>query len=327
MSRTLNKQPPAVDHFVEHAGAYTAEKRHVEIPKLPPGIYKVKTTQSGKLIYVPMQALTDGLIDLPGHQSDTILKEINNFWTPQTRARFSKFGLVFKRGILMYGAPGSGKSVVVAKIMDKVVQEGGIVFFETPPDTLFEAVTEVKAVQGDIKVLAIFEEFDAWVAQSHSMLSLLDGEMQIDNIVFLATTNYIDRIPPRIKNRPSRFATVIEIGAPDEATRRAFLLGKIGPDENVDIENWVKLSKGMMLDHMKDLIISVLCIGVTLEDAIKKLKSMNDGDLREDEDNYIEKDTGPVDEDALLRGVLNDPEDDTMAKLGRYLSRRMPRIK
>jgi SpoVK/Ycf46/Vps4 family AAA+-type ATPase len=187
------------------------------------------------------------------------------------------------------------------------------VFFETAPDTLFEAVNEIKSIQGDIKVLAVFEEFDAWMNQSHKMLSLLDGELQIDNVVFLATTNYIDRIPPRIKNRPSRFATVIEVGTPNAETRKAFLAGKIGKDENVDINKWVKLTDGMMLDHLKDLIVSVLCIGLPLDEAVEKLKTMNASELRdEDEDDFPDKDFGNLDDNELspsammlLRSKLN----------------------
>lgn len=317
-TKTLNKVKKVFDHFVERDGIYSAEKNSPKLPKLPSGIYQVKRSQSGKIIYVPMQALTDGLVTLPVHQSETVIKELAKFWTKETRDKFDKYGLVYKRGVLMYGPPGSGKSVTVSKIMDQVVSEGGLVFFETDPVILFEAANEIKSIQGDIKVLAVYEEFDAWLAQSHQMLSLLDGELQIDNVVFLATTNYIDRIPPRIKNRPSRFATVLEIGAPNAETRRAFLEGKIGEDETVDIPKWVKLTNGFMLDHLKDLIISVLCIGLSLEEAIDKLKSMNTQDLRDEEDDYADKDIGDISDD-----VLYDPEIRFMlGQLGKLTSKR-----
>lgn len=294
--RIINETKKQVDHFIEHQGKFTAEKDRPKLKQLPSGIYKVSKTMSGQLIYEPMQALTDGLIDLPGHQSDSVIQEINNFWTPKTRAKFDKYGLVYKRGVLMYGPPGSGKSVTISKIMEQVVTDKGLVFFETAPGILFEAANEIKAVQGDIKILAVFEELDAWLEQTSEMLSMLDGEMQIDNIVFLATTNYIDRIPPRIKNRPSRFATVLEVAAPNAATREAFLRGKIGDEEGVNFTEWVNLTEGFMLDHLKDLIISVLCIGIPLEVAIEKLRTMNADDIRDENDNDVIKDTGNIDD-------------------------------
>ena len=105
---------------------------------------------------------------------------------------------------------------------------------------------------------------------------MLDGEMQVDNIVYVATTNYINKIPPRIKDRPSRFATVIEVGLPTPDVRRIFIENKTFPDENVDLDLWVKLTEGLTIDQIKDLIISVLCIGNDLKDTVSKLHETRD---------------------------------------------------
>lgn len=293
MSKTINKHLKGFDQYLQIEGLYIAQSKMPTTKKLPPGIYRVGKTQDGKTIFAPMQAMTDGLIDLPAHVSEKVITEVNKFWSPNTRAKFDKYQMVYKRGVLLYGPPGTGKTVIVSKVMEQVVREGGIVFFDVGPSELFEAVNILKEIQGDIRVLAVYEEFDAKLARDNTFLSLLDGELQIENIVYLATTNYIDRIPSRVKNRPSRFATVIEIGVPDAATRLAFLKGKV-KDEDVDYDAWVKQTEGMSLDHIKDLIISVLCIGISLEDAVLKLKTMNGEDLaartKDDDDDYYDDD-------------------------------------
>lgn len=273
-TKTINKTDKGFDQYLMIEGMFVPQAKMPTSKKLPAGIYRAGKTADGKIIFQPMSAMTDGLIDLPAHVSEKVLNEVNNFWSPETRSRFDKYGMVYKRGMLLYGPPGTGKTVIVSKVMDQVVREGGLVFFDVDPHLLHECVGLIKEIQGDIRILAVYEEFDSRLNRDSSFLSLLDGELQIENVVYLATTNYIDRIPDRVKNRPSRFATVIEIGVPDAATRAAFIRGKI-KDEWINVDEWVKLTEGMSLDHLKDLIISVLCIGVDLHDAVSKLKTMN----------------------------------------------------
>jgi hypothetical protein len=292
MSKTLNQHLKGFDQYLIVEGMYMPQAKMPTTKKIPAGIYRVGKTQDGKIVFMPMSAMTDGLIDLPAHVSEKVLTEVNKFWSQETKSKFEKYQMVYKRGVLLYGPPGTGKTVIVSKVMEQVVREGGLVFFDVDPHLLFESVNLIKEIQGDIKILAVYEEFDSRLNRDSSFLSLLDGELQIENITYLATTNYIERIPPRVKNRPSRFATVIEIGVPDAATRLAFLKGKV-QDENIDFTEWVKATEGMSLDHIKDLIISVLCIGLDLKEAVAKLKTMN-GELlsASSEDDDDERDDG-----------------------------------
>ena len=95
----------------------------------------------------------------------------------------------------------------------------------------------------DRPIMVIWEEFENWVAGYEAdILNILDGVHQVDNVFYIATTNYIQQIPPRIRNRPSRFADVIEIGPPSANLRKAYIEAKIHPDDKIDIKKWVKKS-------------------------------------------------------------------------------------
>lgn len=269
----LNDIKMGVSHYTQFEGNYYFGRPTKKLKKLAPGIYQINVDQGGDIFLSPMSAMTDKLIRLPDFTSERIIKEVEKFWSLETKAKFNKRSLVYKRGILMHGLPGVGKSACIAQIMEAEVNAGGIVFFCPAPSLLNHAIKCIREIQGNIRCLVVWEEFDELIERDESSyLSLLDGEMQIHNVVYLATTNYLNRIPPRFKQRPSRFASIVEIGMPNEETRRVYLQSKIQPGESIDVNAWAKATDGFTIDHIKDLIISVLCLDLPFEEAVDRIK-------------------------------------------------------
>lgn len=305
--KTLNKAPKIFVNYQVYDGSYYPSRPIERVEKLNPGIYTIGRDMGGNIYFSPMSVGSDVLIDLPSFISQKVIDEVNNFWKPEVRHRFERRGMTYKRGILLYGTHGTGKSSIIIKLMEEEVKNGGIVFFCPRPSDLSEGANIIRQIQGDVRMLAVFEEFEKILySDEQGFLSLLDGEMQINNVVYVATTNYIKDIPPRIKDRPSRFATVIEVPVPDKETRRIFIESKTFPDENIDIDAWVKATEGMTIDKIKDLIISVLCIGVSLKDASARVKAVGQDEEPEDVDPY-EDDNDPIfgeNKINMLRKVL-----------------------
>lgn len=114
----------------------------------------------------------------------------------------------------------------------------------------------------------------------------MDGEIQVGNIVYLATTNYISRIPARIKNRPSRFARIIEVDEPTAEARRIFLMAKLTKeDKEKHLEAMVQASEGFVMDQLKDLIISVCCFNYPIDTAVRKINEMQEDSMGIDDYN------------------------------------------
>lgn len=269
---------------------YTSGPRPQKIRKLPPGIYSLLQIPTGGILAKPMSTMTDGLLNIPDPISQSVISDIQQFWKGETRQKFDAFDLIYKRGILLHGKPGTGKTCIIARIMDQIVQDGGVVFFGASPVLLYEFVNEVREFQPDLRVLAVYEEFETELHDNEGgFLSLLDGELQIDNIVYLATTNYIEDIPPRIKNRPSRFARVDEISTPHAEARRMYIEHKAGKFLNkTQLTQWTKETEGLTIDHIKDLIVSVLCFDVEFKKALEKVKEMNHFQLNDNEEDTID---------------------------------------
>ena len=84
---------------------------------------------------------------------------------------------------------------------------------------------------------------------------------QLENIVYLATTNYPEQLEDRIINRPSRFDRRYEIGLPSYEVRLEYIKKKV-LDDNIDVEKWAKDTDDLSIAHIKELILSVLVYGV-----------------------------------------------------------------
>jgi len=95
------------------------------VAKLPPGIYKAAMTMSGETFFIKQDIISDEIIELPDANSTKILAHIAEFRLLQER--FQEMGYLYKRGILLYGPQGSGKTCTVVQTIRNFVADGGIV--------------------------------------------------------------------------------------------------------------------------------------------------------------------------------------------------------
>lgn len=267
----VHKQLP-VQYAMGYGGYHAVNKT---IKALPPDSYILEKA-NGIPIFIPQKVVTDELIRLPDSKSDMIIDEFYKFW--EVGDRFKKYGFVHKRGYLLWGPPGSGKTATVTFIMKDMVARGGMVILgDTNPNLVSSALAVVRQIEKDRPVVVVLEDIDTIIQQygEAKVLSLLDGENSIDKVVFLATTNYPEQLDGRIVNRPSRFDRVVKIDTPNEASRRLYFT-KRAFDLNADqIETWVAETDGFSIAHLKSLIQGVLCFGRSFEYELKRLKAMN----------------------------------------------------
>lgn len=246
------------------------------VQALPTGVYRNAVDQFGTVLFVKVKLVTDDLVRLPDTASDRVLEGIAKFW--ESEAEFRKFGQVFKRGVLLWGPPGSGKTVTVTMLVHDVVQRGGTVILSSSPELTAQALAQFRRVEPDRKLICILEDLDELTDRygESNLLALLDGEQQVDKIVYVATTNYPERLDARLVNRPSRFDEVIKIGMPSAAARRVYLRSrlKISDLADADLQVWVEETDGLSIAHLRELVAAVFCLGRDYEDTLKRLKAM-----------------------------------------------------
>lgn len=242
---------------------------------LAPGFYKFSVHPNVGPHLLKVTISTDGLLHLPDTVGEAVIDEFKTFWG--LRDKFTERGFLHKRGFLLWGPPGSGKTVSLMLMAHEIINtHQGIVVQIDQPELAAVCLGFMRKIEPDRPIVALVEDIDALVAQfgENSFLALLDGETQVDRIVYVATTNYPERLDKRFADRPSRFDTIRYIGMPTAAARRVYLEAKEPSLTSDELGQWVDRSEGFSVAHLRELIILVRCFGHPLAAAVKRLESM-----------------------------------------------------
>ena len=241
---------------------------------LPAGVYRMHYVQGG-LAYKPHELNTDDLKIFPGTLGERIIREIDKFWT--LSSKYKQHGLIHKRGVILHGVPGTGKTAILCEVARKTVASGGIVLMRVSNEleALIEGIQKAREATPVRPILVLLEDIDDVVEsnEEEEFLSFLDGESQVNHIMNIATTNNLKALPDRIKNRPSRFDLVLEVPLPSQRERFAYLMSRM-PKEDVLAKKWSKHTKGLSLAHLRELVVGVKCLGLPYTDALHRLRDM-----------------------------------------------------
>lgn len=261
------------------------------VQTLPPGVYEVDISPNIGLFFEKIPVKTENLLRFPDTNSDVVVEEIQTFWDREEL--FGTYELIYKRGILLWGPAGSGKSCTVQLIMEDVVNRGGVVLKFDQPDIFIDGMRALRLIQPASPVVVIMEDIDSIIEEysESEVLNILDGVNEIEKVVFLATTNYPEKLGKRIVNRPSRFDKRFKIGAPNAASRKMYFeylcRDKTAEELKIDLDEWVEDTEDMSIAHLKELFVAVVILGDPYSRAIKTLRNMTERiDANEDEEGF-----------------------------------------
>jgi hypothetical protein len=248
-----------------------------EFAELPCGVYDIHSSPHGLYFKLRKEQDLSELIRFSDTQIDEAVAEIKSFWTK--KKLFNKHNFPFRRGILLYGPPGSGKSCAIKMIMDDVVKMNGIAVMFCDPDLFNRSMEFLREIQKTTPVVIVIEDIDSWLSDYEATITdILDGHCGYEDIVFLATTNNINSISDRIKNRPSRFDKRIYIGSPNLETRKEYIANLIGKSDDfksiVQIDTWAKDCENLTFAHMKELFLSVCFFDCDYKLTLERMSEM-----------------------------------------------------
>lgn len=137
---------------------------------------------------------------------------------------YKKYNIPHKRGILLHGSPGNGKTTMIKSLLKKV--EAPIVYWQITEYTNSGTIKEVfQEISDYTPAILVIEDLDTMPNHAKSvLLNTLDGATTEEGIFLIGTTNYPERIDSAFTNRPGRFDKLYEIKLPTEDLRFQYLM-------------------------------------------------------------------------------------------------------
>ena len=224
-----------------------------------------------------MAMKTDNLLRLPDPICDMLLNEFVKFW--ECSPEMTRRGLSVKRGLMLYGPPGSGKTSAVQLMAHHMIREmGGVVILVDHPHTTAAAIQLLRQLESNRPLILLYEDIDAMVDRhgEAGLLALLDGELQVGNVVNVATTNYPERLDPRFTDRPGRFDRITLVGMPEAPARAAYFAAKAPDVPQPRRDQWVIASENWSIAHLRELIVAHLVLGEDDQEVIARLSGMRE---------------------------------------------------
>ena len=252
---------------------------------LEPGYYSICHSNEIGMYFSKNKIETNKLYRLPNSATDIVLDDISKFWTLEDT--YKKYNRVFRRNYLLYSAPGTGKTSLINLMCQELIEKyKGIVFSlgsGSEIEMYVDAIKRVRKLEPNRKIITIIEDIDNFISTEGGrssldtyLLNILDGNYKLGGVVTIATTNFIEKIESRYKNRPSRFDRVIEFPLPNEESRKLFIEKTVLPEDlkKINIDEWVEKTKGFTIDHINELILLFFVFGHSEEESFKSITDM-----------------------------------------------------
>lgn len=210
---------------------------------------------------IELDVRQDEPIYLPQGLRSDIETQVFSFF--QDEALYKRLGIPHKRGFLFSGAPGTGKTLMIRRLVRECYKR-----FKVDVSCLtIKANTDADDLamffgRGSCKGkhILILEDLDSLTRETRVprayLLSQLDGLQQKMGWLILGTTNYPEAVDPALLHRPSRFDRVWRFPLPDLPLRASWLkecFGHLDPDL---LGRVAEETKGWSFAYLKELRVT-----------------------------------------------------------------------
>ncbi len=245
------------ERFVDAVGAWNMELRD-EVLVFDSGHWH----KDPVLFHAIKGATLDNLV-LRGSLKEDIYADLSGFFA--ARETYERYGVPWKRGVLLVGPPGNGKTHAVKAIVNALARDCLYVksFRSQGPDEYsIRAVFERARLSAPC--ILVLEDLDSLITSNNRsfFLNEIDGFAGNTGILTLATTNHPERLDPAIVDRPSRFDRKYPFDLPATEERRAYIAQwnlTLQPELRLDDDATAHLAEGtdgFSFAYLKELFLS-----------------------------------------------------------------------
>jgi ATPase family associated with various cellular activities (AAA) len=174
-------------------------------------------------------------------------------------------GQHLRRGVLLHGAPGTGKTHTVSYLLRQLPDVTAVVISGRAMGAIVQACSLARSLQPAVVVVEdvdlIAEERASRPGQQPLLFQLMnemEGLNSAEDITFLLTTNRADLLEPALAARPGRVDLAAELPLPDADARRALIRlyqGNLVLDATAaGLDDVIARTEGVTAPFLKELL-------------------------------------------------------------------------
>ena len=219
-------------------------------------------------------SLTEDQVVLPAETLATIRRQVVG--VAEHRERLLEARQHLKRGLLLYGPPGVGKTHSVRYLISRLE---GVTIVQLTGDSLSLIGTACSVARTLQPAMVVVEDVDL-IAEDRGMhpghhpllfqlLNEMDGLAEDVDVVFLLTTNRAELLEPALAARPGRVDQAVPLELPDAESRaRLFGLyrGRLRVDES-RLDDVIARTEGVTASFLKELLRRAALIAASESDS------------------------------------------------------------
>lgn len=208
-------------------------------------------------------------------------KDVFGFFTSEEL--YKKLGIPWKRGLIMYGPPGNGKTISLKAIMKSCGEKDYAPLYVKSFQSFMGEEWSMAQVFNKARQLApcvlVLEDLDSLINDRNRsfFLNQLDGLSGNDGLFLIATTNHFDRLDPGLSTRPSRFDRKYLFDDPDLEERTLYVQywqNKLKDNEEISfpdslVKEVAESTSLFSFAYLKEVFVSSLVILASFEDKDK----------------------------------------------------------
>jgi hypothetical protein len=236
-----------------------------------------------------LPAVKRDAIILPDGLLDRVERHTIHFSRVADRLRSASRHL--KRGLLLHGAPGTGKTLTAMYLAGQSPDRTVIILTGRSLGLIEQSCRMARALQ---PATIIIEDVDL-VAEERTrqgqacnsvlfeLLNAMDGLAEDADVLFVLTTNRPDILEPALASRPGRIDQAVEVPLPDaECRRRLFALYGQGLNLSIaDLQTFVRRTEGVSAAFIRELLRRAAVFAADETDPIQVIDRHVDEALHE----------------------------------------------
>lgn len=209
---------------------------------------------------IPVTPVSWEDIFLPPGLLEDIRRNVVMFF--ESEARYRELGIPYRRGLLLAGAPGCGKTLTL-KALAHHTSAKFITVLGKSDVTDGEIQRALDAAEQFAPAVVVFEDLDKLIGAkgislSH-FLNLLDGLKTLSGVLVIATSNEPEKLDPALLHRPSRFDRIWTVPLPGFEQRLALLQKRGGIYfSEPALRDVAQRAQGFSMTYVQEIIVSTL---------------------------------------------------------------------